>query len=91
MIKVKNTEKWCEEWHTLNVELTPTSMVCYLDGKEYQSLSWEKHYGEIPPEQEWNLRIFPRSFDCWTSSIDWDNGEYGTFYIDYIKVYKESK
>ncbi|MCQ2587023.1 MAG: hypothetical protein MJ174_02825 [Treponema sp.] len=51
----------------------------------------EKHYGEIPPEQEWNLRIFPRSFDCWTSSIDWDNGEYGTFYIDYIKVYKESK
>lgn len=88
---IKNSEKWCNEWHTLNVELTPTSMVCYLDGKVYKSLSWEKKIGEIPPEQEWNIRVFPRSFDCWTSSIDWDNGEYGTFYIDYIKVYKESK
>lgn len=88
---IKNTEKWCNEWHTLNVELTPTSMVCYLDGKKYKSLSWKKKLGEIPPEQEWNLRIMPKSFDCWTNSIDWDNGEYGTFYIDYIKVYKESK
>lgn len=87
----KTVDEWCEEWHILQVELSPTSMTTYIDGNVAQRVSWEKSLDPIPPNQKWQLKIQPENYEKAFENPrpDYDKGVKYDFQLDYVKVYKE--
>lgn len=57
LIDVGNVEEWCKEFHTFTFYLSPTSLICYLDGTKYKELDWGNELGAIPADQEYSLRL----------------------------------